>query len=279
MNWQAYWRLMRVDKPVGIGLLWFPTAWALWVANQGIPPLKLILLFFAGTVLMRAAGCVINDIVDIDIDKHVKRTKLRPLTSGEMSLGESLALTTVLLLAALIIVLNLPWNCLYLGCIALVISILYPFFKRFFNAPQFILGLAFSMGIPMAYIASNVNLNADCVLLFGLNFSWIVAYDTMYALADKEDDLRIGVKSTAIYFANYDRLVIGLLLCTVQLLWLYWAMSLQVTSGFYLCWFAAGLIMLYQQKLISYRDPQKSFQAFRLSVCYGALMWLGVSLL
>lgn len=276
MKWNAYWRLMRFDKPVGTLLLWFPTAWALWIANRGIPSLKLLILFFSGTVLMRAAGCVINDIADRDIDKHVTRTKLRPLTSGELNLQEALALLAVLLFSALLILINLPWDCFYLGCIALCISFLYPFCKRFLSAPQFVLGLAFSMGIPMAFVASNIPLNVECALLFVLNFAWIVAYDTMYAMTDKEDDLRIGVKSTAIYFASYDRLIIGLLQCLLHGLWLYLALNMHANKWFYIFWFAAAVVLFHQQKLISKREQASCLRAFIISVYYGAFMWLAV---
>lgn len=276
MKWNAYWRLMRFDKPVGILLLWFPTAWALWLANNGAPPLKLFLLFLSGTVLMRAAGCVINDIADRGIDKHIARTKLRPLTSGEISLKQALTLLGVLLFAAFLILLQLPWNSFYLGFIALFIAILYPYCKRFISAPQLVLGLAFSMGIPMAYVVSGVALNAESALLFAINFAWIVAYDTMYAMTDKEDDLKIGVKSTAIYFASSDRLIIGLLQCVSHGLWLYWALSHNTHQWFYICWAAAGLVLIYQQKLISKREPAQCFKAFIVSAYYGALMWLAV---
>ncbi|MFT4058255.1 MAG: 4-hydroxybenzoate octaprenyltransferase [Legionella sp.] len=278
MNWNAYWRLMRFDKPIGTLLLWYPTAWALWLANQGMPPLKLVILFLMGTVLMRAAGCVINDIADRNIDKHVERTQLRPLTAGEVTLHESFILVFVLLMAALIILINLSWSCFYLGCIALLISIFYPFCKRFLDAPQFVLGLAFSMGIPMAYKASNLALNAECALIFVLNFSWIVAYDTMYAMMDKEDDLRIGVKSTAIYFGNYDQIIIGLFQCILHSLWFYWSQTINVTYWFYLCWGAAALVLIQQQKLIANRQREQCFRAFIISSYYGALMWLAVML-
>ncbi|PWY55984.1 4-hydroxybenzoate octaprenyltransferase [Legionella qingyii] len=276
MKWNAYWRLMRFDKPVGILLLWYPTAWALWLANKGLPSLRLLIFFLCGTALMRAAGCVINDIADRNIDKHVARTKLRPLTAGEVSLPESFLVLITLLLAALFILIQLPRNCFFLGLIALFISLLYPFCKRFLNAPQFVLGLAFSMGIPMAYVASDRFLNSECFLLFLINFSWIITYDTMYAMADKADDLRIGVKSTAIYFASYDRVIIGLLQGLFHSLWLYWAFINQINLSFYIFWFIAGIVLIYQQKLINKRIPQDCFKAFIVSAYYGALMWLAV---
>lgn len=278
MKWDAYWRLMRFDKPVGILLLWYPTAWALWLANKGMPSLRLFILFLCGTVLMRAAGCVINDIADRNIDKHVARTKFRPLTAGEVSLAETFILLIILLLTALFILIQLPRNCFYLGLIALFVSFLYPFCKRFLEAPQMILGLAFSMGIPMAYVASDLALNAECFLVFLINFSWILVYDTMYAMADKEDDLRIGVKSTAIYFASHDRLIIALLQSLFHSLWLCWALMEQTNLWFYIFWFVAGIVLIHQQKLINKRDPQDCFKAFIVSAYYGAWMWLAVAL-
>ncbi len=276
IKWSAYWRLLRFNRPAGTLLLWYPTAWALWFANDGFPSFKLLFLFFIGTVLMRAAGCVFNDIADRHIDKHVTRTKLRPLTSGEVGLSETFILLILLLCAALGVVINLPPNCFYLALVALLITFLYPFCKRFIEAPQLVLGLAFSLGIPMAYVASEVSLNSGFFILFLINFAWIVAYDTMYAMTDREDDLKIGVKSTAIYFSNYDRMIIGMLLSTLHSLWLYWALVSKVHVGFYGCWAAAGLILIYQQKLINKRAPEDCFKAFLVSVYYGLFMWLAV---
>ncbi|KTC78669.1 4-hydroxybenzoate octaprenyltransferase [Legionella cincinnatiensis] len=276
MKWGAYWRLMRFDKPIGIFLLWFPTAWALWLANKGMPNFRLLAFFVCGTVLMRAAGCIINDVADRNIDKHVMRTQFRPLTAGEVSLTEAFILLALLLLTALYILVQLPKNCFYLGLIALFISFVYPFCKRFLNAPQLVLGFAFSMGIPMAFVASNVSLSSEFFLLFLINFAWILAYDTMYAMTDKIDDLRIGVKSTAIYFASYDRLIIGLLQGLFHGLWLLWAIINQVNLLFYLFWLTASFVLIYQQRLIYKREPQDCFKAFIVSVYYGALMWLAV---
>lgn len=276
MKWSAYARLLRLNKPVGILLLWYPTAWALWIGNQGHPPINLLVLFLIGTVLMRSAGCVLNDIADRNIDKFVARTKLRPLTSGEVSLNESLFLLFLLLFCALLVVVKLPWSCFYWACCALAITAIYPFCKRFINAPQVVLGFAFSFGLPMVFEASNVPLNFDLLILFVINFSWIVAYDTMYAMTDKEDDLKIGVKSTAIYFGRFDQLIIGFLLLLMHGLWLYLALMSQLNMLFYLFWGLALLVLFYQMKLISKREPSDCFLAFRVSVYYGALMWLAV---
>ena len=276
INWKAWWKLGRFNKPAGTLLLWYPTAWALWFANKGFPSPVLFFIFISGTVLMRAAGCVFNDIVDRHVDKHVARTRLRPLASGETGLINAFIFLIILLFVALIVALNLPQNCFYLVVLALLITLLYPFCKRFLKAPQMVLGLAFSMGIPIAYVASGVPLNGQCMLLFAINFIWIIAYDTMYAMTDREDDLKIGVKSTAIYFADYDRLILGCLLFLMHSLWFYWATYFKVHPGFYGFWFLASLILMYQLKLITKRIPQDCFKAFSLSVYYGLIMWFAV---
>ncbi len=264
---------MRFHKPVGILLLWFPTAWALWIANQGKPPLLLVLLFFVGTILMRAAGCVVNDIADRHIDLHVKRTKERPLTTGEVSLIEALFLLFSLLLGALTVLIQLPETCFLYALIAVLITIIYPFCKRFIQSPQLVLGVAFSMGIPMAFVASDALLNNTMFILLAINFMWIVAYDTQYAMVDREDDLRIGVKSTAILFASYDRMIIGFLQLTFHLLWLPLMLKLNSLT-FTVCWVMAALILFYQQRLLVKRDPESCLKAFSSNSLYGLLMWL-----
>ena len=278
MNWGAYYRLMRFDKPVGILLLWIPTAWALWMANHGAPPMWLMIYFLLGTIVMRAAGCIINDIADRNIDKHVTRTRLRPLTTGEISVREAIVLFVLLLLIALYIVLQLPMLCFYYAIVALLITILYPFCKRIFDAPQLVLGLAFSMGIPMAYAASNVGVNLSMSLLFVLNFAWIVAYDTMYAMADRDDDLRIGVKSTAVLFGHYDRVIILLLQFVLHSLWLCLAWVMQYSLIFYGFWLAAGGVLAYQQYLMNQKNPTAYFAAFSVNVWYGLVMWYALIL-
>jgi 4-hydroxybenzoate polyprenyltransferase len=276
MKWDAYWRLMRFNKPVGILLLWWPTAWALWLANNGLPNLQVLCLFLLGTIIMRAAGCVTNDIADRHIDRHVDRTKLRPLTSGEVSLTEAFLLLFLLLVVALVIVIQLPKECFYLSLIALVITFLYPLCKRFIQAPQLVLGLAFSMGIPMAYSASGAPLDGQFWGLFLINFIWIVAYDTMYAMTDKVDDLKIGVKSTAIYFGSYDRLMISMLLLIMHCLWLSLAMFYEYSVSFYVFWLIGAGILGYQSMLVYTRQPQECFKAFMMSVYYGMVMWVGL---
>lgn len=275
-KWSAFYRLMRLDKPIGILLLWYPTAWALWLANAGIPPLKLLILFSLGTILMRSAGCVINDIADRNIDKHVQRTQFRPLTSGAVSLEDALFLLFILLSGALVVLLFLPKNCFLWALLSLILIGVYPFCKRFLNAPQVVLGFAFSMGIPMAYTASGIAFNRQTFLVLLINFFWIIAYDTIYAMVDKEDDLKIGVKSTAIYFASYDRFVIGTLFIAMHSLWLLLVIYSSKSYLFYSSWFLATGVLFYQYHLIYNREGNDCFRAFLMSSYYGALMWLSL---
>lgn len=271
-----YLRLMRFHKPVGIWLLWFPTAWALWLANQGRPPLILVGVFFAGTVLMRAAGCVINDIADRHVDLHVERTCKRPLVVGEVGLIQAFGLVLILLFLALLIVIQLPAQCFYYALCALFITVLYPFCKRFIQGPQFVLGLAFSMGIPMAYTASNLGFNSTMACLLLINFFWILAYDTQYAMVDKEDDLKIGVKSTAILFANYDKIVIGFLQIFFHLLWLFLAFALDFSQTFYFLWLLAIIFLIYQQRLLAKDERNSYLKAFSSNSWYGLIMWIAL---
>lgn len=267
---------MRFDKPTGITLLWIPTAWALWIANRGFPSGYILFYMFVGTVIMRCAGCVINDIADRNIDLHVKRTKLRPLTGGEVTLKSAIFLLIGLLIIALLIVLQLPVICFYQACVALLITFIYPFCKRYIEAPQLILGLAFSMGIPMAYSASLVEINYITILLFVLNFMWIVAYDTMYAMVDRDDDQLIGVKSTAILFGAFDRLIIGVLQALLHFGWLYLAFSINVGIIYYVFWIVALFILVYQQLLIARLNRDDYLKGFLSNGWYGIVMWSGL---
>ncbi|MBA2656148.1 MAG: 4-hydroxybenzoate octaprenyltransferase [Tatlockia sp.] len=272
----AYLRLMRFHKPAGILLLWFPTAWALWLANKGTPPLKLVLLFALGTILMRAAGCVINDMADRHVDLHVKRTQTRPLVNGDLGLPEALILVILLLFFALEVLFQLPKPCFYYALAAVFITVLYPFCKRIIQGPQFVLGLAFSMGIPMAYVASNQAFNLAMLCLLLINFLWIISYDTQYAMVDKDDDLRIGVKSTAILFGSYARSFISLFQILFHLLWLVVAIYLGFSFSFYLFWITAGALLFYQQRLLGKNDRPSYLQAFNSNSYYGLIMWLGL---
>lgn len=274
----AYFRLLRFHKPAGILLLWAPTAWALWIANQGFPSPDIFYLLFLGTIIMRAAGCVINDIADRDIDAYVKRTAKRPLATGELSLQQAVLAFVILLFLALIILLQLPWSCFYYALIALILTVIYPFCKRFMQGPQFILGLAFSMGIPIAFTASRIVLNQSFLLIFIINFLWIVAYDTQYAMVDRGDDRRIGVKSTAILFGCCDKLIIGILQITFHCLWFLLFFKEKISGGFIGAWLLGLAILFYQQILIRNREEKKCLRAFISNSWYGLIMWLGIIL-
>ena len=202
MKVRALLRLMRFDKPVGTLLLWFPVAWALWISSHGHPKPFLVWYFFLGTVVMRAAGCVMNDLADRHIDKHVKRTQFRPITAGDIGFFEAILLLVALLLLAFWVLIHLPISCFFIAILALLTTLAYPFGKRFLQAPQLILSIAFSIAIPMVYVAQAHRLDAGFVWLFALNVAWVVAYDTMYAMADKADDLTIGIHSTAIFLVS-----------------------------------------------------------------------------
>lgn len=272
MKWSAYSRLMRLDKPVGILLLWFPTAWALWMANHGQPPVVLMVYFLLGTIVMRSAGCVVNDFADRHIDRHVHRTRNRPLTTGEVSIRGAITLFIILLSIALFIVIQLPIACLYYAFLGLSVTVVYPFCKRWIQAPQLVLSIAFSVSIPMVYVASSVELDRSMVLLVMINLLWVIAYDTMYAIVDREDDLKLGVQSTAILFGQHDRLIIGLMMVIMHGLWLF-----ILHAGCFLVGFGIGaLILIYQNYLIAHRNPADCFKAFQLSIGYGLVMWMSL---
>lgn len=279
MNWSAYFRLARFDKPVGIFLLAAPTLWALWIANHGMPSYRLVMIFLLGCIVMRAAGCIVNDIADRKLDCHVVRTALRPLTSGEISVSEAIGVLLFFLACAFGLLLLLPYACISYAMVSVLVTLLYPFCKRFMKAPQFVLGVAFSMGIPMAYIASQTVFDRSFFMLCCINFLWIVAYDTQYAMVDREDDQKIGVNSTAILFGDWDIAIISVLQMVMQLLWLLIAMQLHLNVGFFMAWLVADCILVQQYRLIATRDAKQCFQAFSLNVRYGLVMCfaLGIS--
>ncbi len=269
---------MRLDRPIGTFLLLWPTLWALWLAGEGSPDPDIVLVFMFGAVVMRAAGCIINDYADRNLDPHVERTKHRPLASGSLSTRTALLLFAALVLIAFGLVLLLNPLTRYLSIVAVMLTLLYPFCKRVTRFPQLALGLAFSMGIPMAYSALTGSLPTQAWVLFLANFLWIVAYDTQYAMADREEDRLIGIKSTAIAFGNYDTLIVGILhIASLSLIGLIgWESHL--SWHFYLfLGFAAGLAV-YQQYLCRERDSQKSLSAFLNNNWIGAAVWCGLVL-
>ena len=274
-----YARLMRLDRPIGIYLLLWPTLWALWFAAGGPPPWPVLVVFVLGTVLMRSAGCAINDFADRDFDPHVARTRERPVAAGRVSPREALALFAGVCLLALALLLSLQnWAVVLWSVPAVILAGAYPFMKRWISIPQAVLGLAFSWGIPMAFAAVNPEVDWALALpLMVANIAWVIAYDTWYAMVDREDDLKIGVKSSAILFGRHDRLVIALLQGGALLL----LIQLGLNSGrgdFYNGGIAAAsLLAVYQQWITRDREPARCFQAFLNNHWFGAAIFIGLA--
>ena len=275
-KWLAIKLITRMDKPIGTYLLLWPTYWALWIACDGWPNIHLLIVFSLGVFVMRSAGCVINDIADMKVDGKVERTKNRPLISGLITKEEALNLFGVLVGIALGLVLTLSWPTIYLSVIALLLAASYPFMKRYTQLPQVVLGAAFSWGMIMAFSEAQGEVPTIAWLLFLANLLWTVAYDTMYAMVDRDDDLVIGVKSTAILFGEHDKriigfmqlLVLGLLLNVGDMLAFGWPYQLSLVI-------AAGLFA-YQQMLIANRERDKCFQAFLHNHWVGMVVFIGI---
>ena len=277
-NWPAYKQIMRIDKPIGTYLLLWPTLWALWLAAEGMPRLDLLIIFIAGVYLMRAAGCVINDFADRKVDGHVERTKQRPLATGAMSAKEALVLFFGLVIAAFILVLFTDTYTIKLSFVALILASAYPFMKRYTHWPQLVLGMAFSWAIPMAFAAQTGNIPFIAWLTFVAAVLMTVAYDTYYAMVDRDDDLRIGVKSTAVLFGMWDRKIIGMLqLATLGLMW--WVGQLAQLGLFYYAGLAvmAGLFV-YQSIITRARDRDACFKAFLNNHWASLALWIGLVL-
>ena len=272
----AYHRLMRTDKPIGALLLLWPTLWALWLATPGVPPLWILAVFVAGVWLMRAAGCVVNDYADRKFDGHVKRTAGRPLPSGQVTGKEARVLFIVLVLLSFLLVLTLNTMTILLSVAALALAWVYPFMKRYTHLPQVVLGAAFGWAIPMAWAAVSESLPLVCWLVFCANICWTVAYDTQYAMVDRDDDLKIGVKSTAILFGRFDKLIIGLLQLATLLLMAWVGMLLQLNVAFYGTLLLAAGLFIYQQTLIAQRERPACFKAFLNNNYVGFVLFLGV---
>ena len=273
-----YFRLIRLDKPIGTVLLLWPTLCALWLAQQGVPDWRLLLIFTLGTFLMRSAGCAINDYADQDIDKFVKRTVDRPITSGRISGKEALAVAGVLTVLAFCLILPLNALTKQLSVAAVIIAGTYPYFKRFFAIPQAYLGIAFGFGIPMGFAAITDSVPVVAWLLLLGNVFWAVAYDTEYAMVDRDDDLKIGIKTSAITFGRYDVAIIMLCYAAFLLLWLVcgWHLGLRY-------WYMAGLLVaaacaVYHYTLIRARERMPCFAAFRHNNWLGAAVFAGVVL-
>lgn len=273
-----YAKLVRLDKPIGSLLLLWPTLCALWLASSGKPDWHLVAIFSIGTVLMRSAGCAINDFADRDFDRHVKRTAERPLTAGLIQSWEAVMVAVVLALLSLALIYPLNLLTKQLSVFAVLIAASYPYFKRFFALPQAYLGIAFGFGIPMAYAAVLNTVPVEAWVLLLANVFWALAYDTEYAMVDRDDDLRIGIRTSAITFGRYD--VLAVMLCYAISLALVTAVGLQqgLGKGFLLGILAAAGIAVYHWTLIRGRDRMQCFAAFRHNNWLGAAVFAGVAL-
>ncbi len=273
-----YARLMRLHRPIGSLLLLWPTLWALWVAGQGRPGAHVLLVFVPGVLLMRSAGCVINDYADRNFDPHVERTRDRPIAAGRVSPREALVLFAALCLVAFALVLTLNRLTVLLSFAGAFLAATYPFVKRYTHLPQFYLGMAFGWGIPMAFAAQTGGIPPAAWVLFAANIAWAVAYDTAYAMVDRDDDLKVGVKSTAILFGRYDRaLVFAFHVSTLALL--AWAGALSGLGLRYYAGLVAALgFALYQQVLIRDRTRAGCFRAFLNNNWFGAAVFAGLVL-
>ncbi len=274
-KWQAYAALMRIDRPIGTLLLLWPTYWALWLAAGGNPPLGVFLIFTAGTFLMRSAGCVINDYFDRDFDRHVARTCQRPLAAGAITPREALVLFLLLCLGAAALLPFLNGLTILLAGGAVLVTVTYPLFKRFTHLPQAYLGLAFSFGIPMAFAAQTGRVPVLAWWLMLANACWVLAYDTAYAMADRPDDLKIGVKSSAIFFGRYDRLAIagfhGVMLLILSLI----GLDLRLHWPYFLGLLLAALLAAYEQSMLR-GDRDQAFRAFLHNNWLGMVIFGGI---
>ncbi|CAE6953141.1 4-hydroxybenzoate octaprenyltransferase [Pseudomonas marincola] len=269
-------QLTRMEKPIGIYLLLWPTLWALWIAGDGNPSVKNVLIFVVGVVLMRAAGCVINDYADRNFDGHVKRTQARPLASGKIKGREALVLFAVLVALSFILVLFTNANTIWLSFGGLALAACYPFMKRYTFYPQVVLGAAFSWGMPMAFTAETGNVPPAAWLLYIANLLWTVGYDTYYAMADREDDLKIGVKSTAILFGDADRIVILLLQSLALLCLLMAGARFELGLYFYLGLIGAAACFIWEFWSTRNREPMVCFKAFLHNHWAGLAIFLGL---
>jgi 4-hydroxybenzoate polyprenyltransferase len=277
-RWVLYAQLMRLHRPIGTLLLLWPTVWALWIAAEGIPPLYELMAFSLGTLLMRSAGCAINDWADRDFDRHVERTRERPLTSGRIRPAEALVVFTVVSLIALLLVLPMRPLVWALAVVAAFLAASYPFTKRFFALPQAYLGVAFGFGIPMAFAALQGQVPLVAWLLLLANIFWAVAYDTEYAMVDRNDDIKIGIRTSAITFGRFD--VAAVMTCYLVTVLLLAVVGTRVGLGMP---FAAGLLVasgiaLYHYTLIRDRGREGCFRAFNHNTWFGAAVFGGIAL-
>jgi len=273
-----YARLMRLHRPVGIWLLLWPTLWALWLAADGRPDQRLFLVFVAGVVVMRSAGCVINDWADRDFDGRVARTRVRPLASGAVSPAEALGLFAALSMVAIALALQLNRPAQLLAVAGGGLTVIYPFAKRFISAPQLVLGAAFGWSVPMAYAAVTGAIPRVAWLIFLAVVVWAVIYDTEYAMVDREDDMRAGIRSTAILFGSADVFVVSLLMVVLVLALALVGRLAQMGPWYFASLLAVSGLLLYQRRLIENRDPTRCFEAFMQSHLVGGAVFAGIAL-
>lgn len=273
-----YYLLMRLDRPIGIYLLLWPTLWALWIASEGRPDPLVLFVFVAGVVLMRSAGCVINDFADRKYDPYVERTRQRPIAAGQVRPREALYLFIALCLTAFALVLLMNRFTIYLSVGGAVLAFIYPFSKRYTHLPQVVLGMAFAWAVPMVFAAQTGSVPKAAWLLYVITVVWAVVYDTMYAMADREEDLKIGVKSTAILFGEADRIIILILQALMFMGFLLLARQAKLGGAFDLAMACAGLLALYQQFIIRERDPGKCLAAFLNNHWLGMVIFIGILL-
>jgi 4-hydroxybenzoate polyprenyltransferase len=272
-----YARLVRIDKPIGTLLLLWPTLWAVWAASGGEPTLKILFIFVLGTFLMRAAGCAINDYFDRDFDRHVKRTEARVLTTGQVTPREAVIVAVGLAFCAFALVLTLNVLTILLSFVALALAATYPLMKRFFGVPQAYLGIAFGFGIPMAFAAITNTVPLVAWLMLVANIAWTVAYDTEYAMVDRDDDLKLGLKTSAITFGRFDVLAVGMSygVFLVLMAWIGWLLGWGTL--FYLGLLAAAAIAVLHMTWIGGRDRAQCFRAFRHNNWIGAVIFAGIA--
>lgn len=271
-----YGELIRLQRPIGTYLLLWPTLWALAIAGEGAPDLRVLLIFVAGVFLMRSAGCAINDFADRDIDLHVIRTKDRPLTNGLISGKEALVIFALLCFLSFILVLGLNRFTIWLSIGGVLLAASYPFMKRYHYLPQVHLGVAFGWAVPMAFAAQTESIPKQAWLLYLATLVWTVSYDTMYSMADREDDLKIGLKSTAILFGKYDRAMTGLFqILFILTLWLI-GRELEFSGIYDYALVVATAFLIYEQLMIMYREPEDCFNAFLHNHWVGAIVFSGI---
>jgi len=273
---KAYIHLMRLNRPIGIYLVLWPALWSLWLASDGMPDLKILVIFVLGTILMRSAGCIINDYADRDLDGHVQRTCERPLATGALSVKQALRLFFILCGLAFLLVLQLNWLTVFLSFGAVALASLYPFMKRYTYWPQVFLGAAFAWAIPMGFAAVQGTVPEQAWLVFAVTMVWALVYDTAYALKDKADDLKIGIKSTAILFGRYVRLAIGFfqLLMLIGLVWM--GKSFHLDHHYLFALLGVLGLFIYHQWLLSRQNPDLAFKAFLNNHWVGLVVLIGI---